>query len=395
MTAPNATISGPAWILFPTLIAMALVGQVGSFLYLPALPTIAVEFATDERGMQGTVVAFLLGSLAGYALYGPLVDRFGRSLLLLVTGVLFVAGCVGSALASDLDTLVAARFVQGLGSVAGIITARTVIRDAYPSDEAVRRVSLVSAANAASVAASPILGALLLIMISWRAGFWVNAVFATIVTATGLAVLPRSVRQETAGALRGIRRVLGSPTWRACFLITGGTTAAFMIMMAGSPFVFITIFDVSPVGYSWIMAIILGSFGVVAARTGRLAGRIGAKRVMRLAVVPMLIGATAVVTIAFLSPDIWALAIAMTVMVGSMGVLVPSAHMAMLAPFPELAGTAASLGMLAATSCGAIAVWAYAGTLAGSVAGFGLAIAGLAAVAALGWLLLPSPETLR
>lgn len=391
MTTPNAKTMEQAAVLFPTLVLMSLVGQVGSFLYLPALPTIAVEFAADERAVQDTVVAFLLGSLVGFALYGPLVDRLNGRLPLSIAGLLFVLGCVGSALAQNLDILVAARFVQGLGSVAGIITARTVIRDSFPPDDAVRRISLVSACNAASVAASPILGAFLLTMISWRAGFWVTAIIAAFVTVACLAVLPRPVPQKTAGTWHGVWRVLRSPTWRACLLITGGTTAAFMVMMAGSPFVFITILEVSPVSYSWIMAIILGAFGVVAARTGRLAGRIGAKNVMRLAVGPMMIGAAAVVVIGSLAPGVWTLTAAMTVMVGSMGVLVPSAHMAMLEPFPELAGTAASLGMLATTSCGALAVWVYAGTLAGSVAGFSVAIAGLTAVAALGWWLLPAP----
>lgn len=391
MTTPNAKTMEPVAVLFPILVMMSLVGQVGSFLYLPALPTIAVEFAADERAVQDTVVAFLLGSLVGFALYGPLVDRLNGRLPLSIAGLLFVLGCIGSALAQNLDILVAARFVQGLGSVAGIITARTVIRDSFPPGDAVRRISLVSACNAASVAASPMLGALLLTMISWRAGFWVTAIIASFVTVACLAVLPRPVPQKTASTWHGVWRVLRSPTWRACLLITGGTTAAFMVMMAGSPFVFITILEVSPVSYSWIMATILGAFGIVAARTGRLAGRIGAKNVMRLAVGPMMIGAVAVVVIGSLAPGVWALTAAMAVMVGSMGVLVPSAHMAMLEPFPELAGTAASLGMLATTSCGALAVWVYAGTLAGSVAGFSVAIAGLTAVAALGWWLLPAP----
>jgi len=391
MTTPNAKTMQPAAVLFPILVLMSLVGQVGSFLYLPALPTIAVEFAADERAVQDTVVAFLLGSLVGFALYGPLVDRLNGRLPLSIAGLFFVLGSVGSALAQNLDILVAARFVQGLGSVAGIITARTVIRDSYPPGDAVRRISLVSACNAASVAASPILGAFLLTMISWRAGFWVTAIIAAFVTLACIAVLPGPATQKTTSTWNGVWRVVRSPAWRACLLITGGTTAAFMVMMAGSPFVFITILEVSPVSYSWIMAIILGGFGIVAARTGRLAGRIGAKNVMRLAVGPMMIGAAAVVVIGSLVPDVWALTAAMTVMVGSMGVLVPSAHMAMLEPFPELAGTAASLGMLATTACGALAVWAYAGTLAGSVAGFSVAIAGLTAVAALGWWLLPAP----
>ena len=90
-----------------------------------------------------------------------------------------------------------------------------------------------------------------------------------------------------------------------------------------------------------------------------------------------------------------ALAAAMMLMIGSMGVLVPSANLAMLASFPNVADTAASIGMLVTTSCGALAVWIYAETLGGTVAGFGVAIAALSALSAIGWLLLPATETVR
>ncbi len=378
--------------LVPVLCLLALVGQVGSFLYLPALPTIGLEFAASEGGLQGTVVSFLLGSLLGFALIGPLSDRHGRSEILSIAGMIFVAGCIGSALAPNLGTLIAARFVQGIGSVAGIITARTVIRDSFAPAEAVRLISYVSAANAASVAASPILGAFLLTLVGWRAGFWLAAAFAAAITLIGVAMLPRSERRPAGPTLASAWRILASPVWRASLLIAAGTNAAFLVMMAASPFVFIVLLDRSPVAYSWIMAGILSTFGVAAARSGRLAGRLGPKQVMRLAIGPMMLGAFGLLLGALLWPDVWVVALPLALMVGAMGVLVPSAHMAMMAPFPDLAGTATSYGMLATTTFGAFAVWLYSQTLAGSVVGFGGAITAMAALSALGWALLPSTE---
>jgi len=378
--------------LVPVLCLLAIVGQVGSFLYLPALPTIGVEFATGETGLQGTVVSFLIGSLLGFGLIGPLSDRFGRLETLGAAGVVFVFGCIGSALAPDLWALIGARFVQGVGSVAGVITARTVIRDTFAPAEAVRLISYVSAANAASVAASPILGAFLLTLVGWRAGFWLAAALATMVTLIGLALLPRSERPAGRAILSDAWRIPASPPWRAALLIAAGTNAAFLIMMAASPFVFIDLLDQSPVSYSWIMACILGTFGIAAARSGRLAGRLGPKLVMRLAMGPLMLGAVGLLLGGLVWPTIWAVTLPLALMVGAMGILVPSAHMAMMAPFPELAGTATSYGMLATTAFGAIAVWLYSLTLAGSVAGFGVAITGMAVLSALGWALLPSVE---
>lgn len=375
--------------LFPALALVALAGQVGSFLYLPALPQITAEFGTDLAGAQGTVAAFLAGSLVGFALYGPVADAIGRHRALAVTAAIFVAGSALCAVAPGIGALTAARAVQGLGSVAGIVTARAVIRDAWPPAAAARAMSNLSAVNAIAPAASPILGAVLLTAIDWRAGFWVTAGVGLAALVTGLTMLPPARTRPAGSTLSGIGQVLGSGHWWLCQLVLAASHSLFLVMMAGSPFVLMDSLGLGPLAYSLVMAATISGFGLVAAASGGLAGRLGTRRTILLGLGPVLAGAAALAVVVQLSPGPAAVAVPLALMVSAMGLIVPTCHIAMLLPFPERAATAVSLGMMTTTGAGAAAVWIYGRALGGTPPEFGLAILGLSGLIALGALSLP------
>jgi sugar porter (SP) family MFS transporter len=66
--------------------------------------------------VQGLVVSGLLvGAMLGAAMAGRLADPLGRRPLILIGGVVFIVGTLGSALATGPSVLVAFRFVMGVG----------------------------------------------------------------------------------------------------------------------------------------------------------------------------------------------------------------------------------------------------------------------------------------
>ena len=76
--------------------------------------------------MQGIVVAIVLaGAVIGSAAAGSLSDRFGRRRVILVAGLLFIAGALFSAAAEGLTLLLCGRFLVGLGiGIASMLTPR-------------------------------------------------------------------------------------------------------------------------------------------------------------------------------------------------------------------------------------------------------------------------------
>ena len=103
---------------------LGLLSAIGPFaidMYLPALPAIGQSLHADIGAVQMSLTAFFLSLGAGQLLYGPISDMVGRKPPLYAGLVLFALASVGCALATDIQTLIALRFVQGLGACAAVV----------------------------------------------------------------------------------------------------------------------------------------------------------------------------------------------------------------------------------------------------------------------------------
>jgi len=84
-------------------------------------------------GLHGIAMASALyGTVVGSLLGGWPADRFGRKATLLWIGVLYFVGAVGSALAPNVTTFIAARFIGGLGIGISTVVAPMYISEIAP-----------------------------------------------------------------------------------------------------------------------------------------------------------------------------------------------------------------------------------------------------------------------
>ena len=116
--------------------ALAAFAPLAIDMYLPAFPTLARVFATDEGRVQTTLAAFFLAFALGQAFWGPIADRYGRRKPLQVGLVLFIASSVACTMAPTIGWLAVLRFVQGLSACASVVIGRAVVRDTFPASEA-------------------------------------------------------------------------------------------------------------------------------------------------------------------------------------------------------------------------------------------------------------------
>ena len=108
-------------------VVLGLLSAIGPFaidMYLPALPSIGQDLGASTSAVQMSLTAFFIPFGFCQLFFGPLSDMLGRKTPLYVGLALFVLGSVGSALAPDIGTLLAFRFLQGLGACAGMVTPR-------------------------------------------------------------------------------------------------------------------------------------------------------------------------------------------------------------------------------------------------------------------------------
>lgn len=150
---------------------------------LPALPQIGAELSPDAPNRAQLIVgSFVLGLGFGTFFVGALSDAFGRKPVIYAGALLF---CIGSGLAiisPSLDTLVAARILQGLGASAARVVALAIIRDLFKGRDMARLMSFVMLVFALVPAVAPLAGAAVMTVSGWRGIFIAFFVFAAVST---------------------------------------------------------------------------------------------------------------------------------------------------------------------------------------------------------------------
>lgn len=152
-----------------------------------ALPTIVGEFGALERfGWIGS--AYLLASSAVMPVYGKLGDLFGRKYVMMSAVVIFLAGSLACGLAWSMNSLIAARVLQGLGGGGIMVSIFSVNADLFEPRERARYQSYSSLVIMASGSVGPLLGGTMSDLFGWRSIFLINLPIGAAVL-TGLALM--------------------------------------------------------------------------------------------------------------------------------------------------------------------------------------------------------------
>jgi MFS family permease len=126
-----------------------------------------------QRGAP-IVSGFLLGYVAMLPLIGRISDLRGRLPVLTASLVLFAAGSLVTTAAYDLPSLVAGRFLQGVGGGGLVPATLALVADLYPVERRGVPLGVVAAVQELGSVLGPLYGALILAVSDWRVIFAVN-----------------------------------------------------------------------------------------------------------------------------------------------------------------------------------------------------------------------------
>lgn len=322
-------------------------------MYLPAFPELAQDLLTDSGRVQQTLSAFLLGFAVAPLVWGPLSDRYGRKPILYAGLAIFVAASIGGALSGSIDVLIGFRFLQALGGSAAASLARAIVRDRYDREEAARTLSLLFVVMAIAPMVAPIIGGQVLVFFGWRAIFWALAGYGVICLLITVYPLRETLTIErrthhhagemakSYGALLRNRRYIGYA------LCQGLSFAAMFAYIAGSPFVIIELFSISPELYGFLFAAHVIALMIGSAANSRLVTRVGVDRMLLLGAVGLAFGGVLVFFAGALTAPLAALIGSVVVMMLFVTMIGANATAGALSEFPNMAGTASAfLGML-------------------------------------------------
>lgn len=204
-SAPLVTDHRRRLIIFCFLSAAMFMVTLDSQIVSTALPTIVGEFGHLERfGWIGS--AYLLALSAVMPIYGKLGDLFGRKYVMITAITIFTIGSAICGLAVSMNTLIAARVLQGLGGGGITVSIFAVNADLFEPRERARYQSYSSLVFMASGALGPVLGGTMSDLLGWRSIFLVNVPVGVIVLLGLVTMLPyrRPIRKpkiDYAGAV--------------------------------------------------------------------------------------------------------------------------------------------------------------------------------------------------
>lgn len=173
-------------------------GPMSIDLYLPAFPAMAKDLGIDSASLQYTLSSFFIGLSLGQLIYGPISDKFGRKRPLMFGIALFTITSFLIAHVETLQSLVALRFIQALGSCVGMVITRAIIRDSFESKDIARVFSLIILVMGVAPIFAPVLGSQILLFSSWRGLFYFLTAFGAI-TLIGVKFLIQETLKESSG----------------------------------------------------------------------------------------------------------------------------------------------------------------------------------------------------
>lgn len=323
-------------------------------MYLPALPVIAVDLHGTAGDIQLTLSAFMVAFGAGQIFYGPAGDRFGRRPVILTGLAIYIVTSVGCAFAVEAGHLILLRFLQGLAACAGVVLARTMVRDLAERDQAARAMSLMMACTSIAPMLAPLIGGQVLLFMGWRAIFWVLAGVGVIGLAAAWMLLPETLRPEYRQplVLSSVLRRFGELFRHRAFMgyaFTGTFQfSALLSFLSGSPFVFIERYGVSPQHFGLIFGSMVVFMTLGSLLNARFVPKLGAGRILRYAViVPAVAGTTAlvlgIIEARYGTIGMWPFILCIGPQIATISLIGPNSMAMALQRYPHMAGTASSL----------------------------------------------------
>lgn len=333
-----------------TVIVLALLTMFGPLsidMYLPAFGDIAESYATESNRVELSLTSFFLGLFVGQLLYGTASDKWGRKPPLYFGLVIYIVSSLACAYAPNLESLIVLRFFQAIGSCAGLVIARAMVRDLYSPQASAQVFSFLILVMGIAPILAPLAGAYVTTYLGWQAIFLIVAALAVACMAIVHVRLP-----ETRGFNSAVRMRRSLPIYLDVlkdrgflrYSLAGGIAQSGMFAyITGSPYVFIEHFGLAPTHYSWLFgANAIGIIGM-AQFNAWLLRRYDSRKILNKSLPFLGLVALATLVAASLNVAMWWVIVLVFAYVSTLGMVFPNAMAGALAEQQERAGSASAV----------------------------------------------------
>jgi DHA1 family bicyclomycin/chloramphenicol resistance-like MFS transporter len=330
--------------------ALTALGPFSIDMYLPSFPEIATDFSTTVARVSFSLSSYFVGLALGQIMYGPLLDRYGRKKPLYLGLGVYILTSLGCLLAASIEGLVFLRFIQASGGCVAGVAAMAIVRDLFEPQEGAKVFSRLILILGVSPLLAPTIGGYLATHFGWHSVFLVLAALALLLLLTVFFFLPESHQADPSVSLRPgpiystFREVIKEPQFYTYVFSGAVAFSGLFAYLAGSPIIFMDVFQVSPQAYSWIFALIaLGLISASQLNVILLKYFSNAQILHAGLLAQACIGLVLVSTTAMGWFNLYSIVFFLFLLLSCIGFTNPNAASLSLAPFAKTAGSASAL----------------------------------------------------
>ncbi|MCD9025628.1 MFS transporter [Cohnella silvisoli] len=261
-----------------------LVLVLGNSMLVPILPTLKDELGISKFQSSLVITLFSISAAVIIPIAGYLSDRFSRKAVIIPSLIIYGGAGILAGLGAVWDSyslLIGARALQGIGAAGTAPIAMALVGDMYKSGQQSQALGLIEASNGAGKVISPILGALLALVV-WYAAFFAFPAFCLLSLLAIIFLIKEPKREQPAQSLKEYTKsVRGIFAEHGRWLISaffGGSLALFILF--GVLFFLSDILEKPPysiegVRKGFVLAIPLLGMVLTALITGTVIGKNG------------------------------------------------------------------------------------------------------------------------
>jgi len=256
---------------------------------LPALiqigSDIGVKNSTDN---QLLIIMIFLGLGVGQLFFGPISDSLGRKpVVFMGLGVFIIASliCIN---ATNLNTMIFGRILQGIGLSAPRTVSIAIVRDLYSGDYMARIMSFISVVFILVPIIAPALGKFILDHYNWQAIFYIQLLFSILVSIWFWIRQPETLLESQRKKLSshifvdGFKELIRYKRTIGFTIISGFITGSFMVYLSTAQQIFQLQYDLTE-EFPFIFAGLAISVGAATFLNGTFVLKYGMEKLVTIA----------------------------------------------------------------------------------------------------------------
>ncbi len=250
-------VQGIVWTL---LFVMPILGMTID-LVAPSLPAISADLKVTTAVAKNVISVYLLGNAIGNFFMGFLTDAWGRKKLLIGGLIGFFVASLLPVFFPQIETLLLARFLQGLAIGGVSVVTRTIFSDVLAPVKLIKLGTLIGAMWSIGPILGPVIGGYLQVYFGWQAGFGFFAFISCILSVAILLMVPETHFNRhplrIATMKKNFLEVVHHRLFMGLVVLMGLTYSLLIVFNTAGPFIIQSKLHYSPVFFGHL-ALILG-----------------------------------------------------------------------------------------------------------------------------------------